>query len=185
MRKSTTNSVNLAVLSMFAVSPFLGYLCLTYLHKGFTTVSIPFLVLAAVITLLLRKNLNITKPAITMFAFAVFCFISDGFIANKEYSMSYFLTNDLMGSLLVLFIIDNTYFSEEYIKKIFDISVVILFIAFVVIIIQSFVNLTFFVEPDEATSLRLSPAWNTRLPSIYTWIGPLWILSLVFFLYWP
>lgn len=179
--RSTTNSINLGVLSIFAVAPFVGYVSQTYLHKGFSTIAMPLLILAVSLMLFLRKQLVFTKPLIALFLFALYTIISDGLISHKEFNTSYFISNELLASVLVFFAIDNTRFDDQYMKYVFNISVVILFIAFIVSVIQQFKDITFFVSPSEVKSLKFLPPWETRLPSIYTWLGPLWILSHCFF----
>lgn len=181
MKNFTTNMINHGVLTIFVVAPFVGYLSQTFLHKQFSTLVMPLMILSIFLMLFLRKEIRYTKPLTVLFLYVIYTMISDKFIAFREFNTSYFMTNDILGSLLILFMIDNTYFKEEYINKIFIISIIILFIAFVVIIIQQFSNSTFFVSPPEILNLQIMPEWEKRLPSIYSWIGPLWILSHCFF----
>lgn len=180
-KKDTTNTVNLAILFIFVVSPFVGYLSQTFVHRAFITVTIPVVFLGTLLLLSFRKHLNFTKEFFALLLYGTYTIVSDAVLVQKDLNMSYFITNDIFGSVLIFFIIQNTYYWPNYMKWVYKISVIVLIIAFIVTLVQQFGNLFFFVSPDESRNLRVMPAYQTRLPSIYSWVGPLAILAHCFF----
>jgi hypothetical protein len=179
--RDTTNNINLGILFIFVISPFIGYLSQTFTGRGFITVTIPILTLETILLLGLRRHLVFTKEFIALLAYGIYTIVSDAVLVEKDLNLSYFITNDIFGSVLILFIIQNTFYKKPYMQMVFKVSVVIIFIAFIVTLIQQFGNLFFFVSPDESRNLRVMPAFQTRLPSIYSWVGPLAVLAHCFF----
>ena len=170
MRNHTTNTLNLNILFIFIVAPFAGYLIAKYLGKGFDTIMLPLLITGSLLILIFRKRISFSAPLVFLFLFAIYTMVSDSVLASKEYNFSYFVQNAIIASALVVFIIENTKFSDRYMKNAYNLSVIILFIAFVVAIIQAFVNNKFFLNPEDVIRMKLLPVWETRISSIYSWI---------------
>ncbi len=170
MRNHTTNTINLNILFIFVIAPLVGFVSQKYLGKGFNTVVIPPLFVGAALLLIFRKYLSYSGPLIFLTGFLIYTMVSDAVLANKEYTMSYFIQNSIFGSVLAIFIIENTKYSDRYIKNAYILSAIILFIAFVVSLIQEFVDINFFLNPEDIKLMKFLPPWETRLSSIYSWI---------------
>lgn len=181
MRNQFTNKLNLTVLFIFIIAPIIGFLSQTLLHKGFDTITIPILFICTIILLIFRKSLIMSRPLVWLMLFMIYTIISDGVLVNKEYNISYFVSNEIFASVMVLFIIENTFYPDKYMNAGIIISVLLLILAFIVSLVQEFVNITFLVNPLEQAKSKLLISWDTRIPSIYTWVGAVSALGLCFF----
>ena len=164
------------IISLFAIGPFIGFFTRSMLDFEYNNVMVVLCILPLPFIYLNSFNLKIPLYLKVMILFMCYTVISDIFIAEKTIDVKYFYSNLVIGSVFILIIIENTFVTEKFFKILFIINHIVLFIAFVVIIIQQFVNILFFVDPTCYQYLLSETYSDTRLPSIYTWVG--WISSL-------
>jgi hypothetical protein len=179
--KSITNGINLVIISLFVVAPFAGYLTRRYIDADFSNIINFISVLSVILLLIMRSQLVFPTYLIFLLLFTLYTIISDLLLVGKELNFKYIYTNGTMGSLMVIFLVENTYFPKKFMDYALKISSFILVIAFLVILIQQFYDITFFVNPVDIEGLTNSMFTETRLPSIYSWIGGLYILGLCYF----
>lgn len=118
-----------------------------------------------------KMSFKISRYVIFLALFVLYTTISDLFLVETSFNLKYIYSNLIIGSLLILIVIENTNISERFFKIIFYLNHVILFIAFIVILIQQFYDPVFFVNPDFHDVIESRSYSNVRFPSIYSWIG--------------
>jgi hypothetical protein len=173
---SLSNLLSYVIICLFALGPFIGYITRTVLNSEYEYVMVILCILP--VPLIFLNDLSFRVPLYLKFLilFAIYTVISDIFIADKTIDIKYFYSNIFIGSVLICIIIENTFISEKFFKFLFIINHIVLFIAFAVSIIQQFGNRLFFVDPVCYAYLSAESYSDTRIPSIYTWVG--WIASL-------
>jgi len=173
--------VSYLVFLFFAIGPFIGFITRTFFDIFYNYVMILFCLVAVFLIYLNNLKINIPKYLGWFIAFTMYTILSDIFIVDINLDFQYFYSHRLLGTVLVLLIIENVIITRQFFRTLFITNHIVLFIAFVVIIIQQFGNRMFFVDPifhDVLTSREYS---NTRFPSIYSWIGSAGIMGLCFF----
>lgn len=109
--------------------------------------------------------------------FIIYTFYSSFVLLDRPFKFDYLFSNRTVGGFFLMFIIENTYFSNSYYKKIFKLSKLILIVAVIVILIQQTVNKNFFVSPNVLEVFENDgdgvSSNEDRLYSIYSWLGPL------------
>jgi hypothetical protein len=172
---------NCMIIGLFSIGPFVGYFLKNSLNSGFSYVMLFLCTIGLFLLFADRLYLRIPWYIILLLCFLVYTFISDIVIVNLSIDIKYFYSNLLLGSVLIFLIIENTNISENFFNAIFKLNHIVLFLAFVVIIIQQFSIRTFFVDPEFYHSVLSESYSDSRLSSIYSWFGNVNSIGLCFF----
>ena len=181
MDKSIANKSGLFIILIFTVAPLWGYLSERFTGRIFDFTATLFCYLAFYLIFYEKINLKFPKYLVFYAVFVFYSIISDKFIANKPVNLYYFINNSFIGGVLVMIIIEHISISDSFYKIVFNTSLILLIIAFIVIVIQQFISTDFLIKPDYQLLLSQLPFQEKRLPSIYSWIGSLAIIGLSFF----
>lgn len=126
--------------------------------------------------LLIGEKLNYPKylfPFILLIAYYVIWDFVNGSIAEKGIVL-YFYRNSWIYSLVILILIENTNFNDQFIDRIILIFKGTIVISFVVIVFQFIAN-PYFLMPEEAklqTIYLQTSQYEIRLQSIFGYIAP-------------
>ncbi len=172
---------NYGIILLFVFAPFIGFITRTVFDFYFNYGMVMLCCISFYLMFMNKPEFKIPPYVIVFIIYVLYTVLSDMFIVNKRIDIKYFYSNFLIGSILVLIIIENTKISKKFFDLLFIINHIVLFIAFVVIIIQQFGDRLFFVNPDFHQLLSERSYSNARLPSIYSWIGSTSALGLCFF----
>ncbi len=172
---------NYCIIISFVIAPFLGFITRVIFDFYFNYVMIMLCFISIYFIVMNKIEFKIASYVLFFIIFVIYTFFSDIIIVGRKVDFKYFYSNFLIGSVLILLIIENTIISKKFFNLIFILNHVVLFIAFIVIIIQQFGDRLFFVNPEFHQILTERSYSNTRLPSIYSWIGSTSALGLCFF----
>lgn len=178
---SISNLFNCLIIGLFSVGPFVAWLLSHSIKSGFSYIMVFFCVIALFLLLADRFYIRMPTYIILLLCFLIYTIFSDILIVHFPVDVKYFYSNLLLGSVLIFIIIENTTISKEFFSAIFTINHIILFIAFVVILIQQFSDRTFFVDPKFLQGVLSESYSETRLSSIYSWLGNVNAIGLCFF----
>jgi len=172
---------NYGIILSFVLAPFIGFVTRTVFDFYFNYGMIMLCCVSFYFMFMNKSKFKIPPYIIVFIIFVFYTVLSDIVIVNRKIDIKYFYTNYLIGSVLILIIVENTKISKKFFDILFIVNHIILFIALVVIIIQQFGDRLFFVNPEFHQILAERSYSNTRLPSIYSWIGSTSALGLCFF----
>jgi len=168
---SLSKLFNYLLFGLFVIAPFFGYLTRTVLNTYFTYLMVLACLFALYILFLDKSSFKLQGSFLFLAMFFLYTTFSDLLIVEASFNMSYVYRNLILGSLLIIFIIENTHISKRFFDIVFYLNHGIMFIAFVVIIIQQFHDPLFFVNPEFHEIIESRSYSNVRLPSIYSWMG--------------
>jgi hypothetical protein len=172
---------NYLLISFFAIGPFIAYLLRNSINSGFSYVMLFLCALGLILSFADRLYLDIPLYIDFLIGFLLYTIISDILIVNVSIDFKYIYSNLLLGSVLIFILIENTVITKKFFNVIFITNHIVLFIAFVVIVIQQFSNRTFFVDPKFFQSVLSESYSDSRLASIYSWFGNVNSIGLCFF----
>ncbi len=164
--------VGIILLIIATFSPFLAYFTKTLGDVSFPYLLNIFLYLSALLIFVFYYG-KVSFPTYLIYysLFVLYTIISDFGIVNKPFDFKYLYTNQLIGSIFMLFFIENGHYEESTINKYLKYNLYIVFIAFVVILIQQAVNNRFLVYEQWIEGYTYSAAESEiRLPSIYSYM---------------
>lgn len=162
---------NYILLGLFVFAPFFGYITRNVLNIYFNYLMVMACFVSLYLIFLNKMSFKLPKYLIFWALFVLYTTLSDLLLVEMSFNLKYIYSNLIIGSLLILLIIENTHISERFFKIIFWMNHAILLIAFIVILIQQFIDPVFFVNPEFHDVIESRSYSNVRLPSIYSWIG--------------
>ena len=175
-----SNIFNKFIFYLFALGPFVAFVTTKFWDMNFYNVMTAFVYFAFILQYAeitgQHKKYNFPKYAIYLLLFIIYTIISDIILAGKSINIKYFYTNRLMPGLLILLIVENAVITKKFIKPFLRVNIIIIIIAFIVIMYQQLVDNTFFVDLTNNSAVSFifnQKSYNTRPPSIYSWIGML------------
>ncbi|MBN1952341.1 MAG: hypothetical protein JW801_14165 [Bacteroidales bacterium] len=181
MERSLSNKAGLFVILLFAISPFVGYASYTIIDKDEGPFLLMFSIAAIGFLLYEKWNLRMATHTIFFLFFCIFTIFSDLYLTGAQGNVNYFLNNEMLGSLLMLIVIDNIYCTNRFYRLSFNISVLVILIAIVVIIIQQTINPRLMMPESEWFRFSNYEIEDDRLPSIYGYLGGMHLLGICFF----
>lgn len=118
------------------------------------------------------KNKIIKFPKYLWFylLFILYVYYSTFFQLDRKFKMMYLVSNDLVGSIYLLFIVENLSINKKYYNLLFKLSKITLLIAIVVIIIQQIYDPNFLMAKSFLDD-KVFGENEKPLLSIYSWIG--------------
>jgi O-antigen ligase len=164
--------VGVILLIIATFSPFLAYFVKTLGDLSFPYLLNIFLYLSAFLVFVFYYG-KVSFPNYLIYytLFVVYTIISDFGIVDKPFDFKYLYTNQMIGSILMFFFIENGRYEETTVNKYMKYNLYILFVAFVVILIQQAVNHRFLVYDQWVEGYTYSAAESEiRLPSIYSYM---------------
>jgi hypothetical protein len=170
------NRINLLIFYLISVLPFVAFLA-----KGLNIEGLLQLLMMALIffMFILKGSLSFPRYLVYLLFFFIYVVLSDVFLASARIDFKYVYTSTFLGSVVYLIIIENLSIPQEDYKRFFKISLIVLYIAFLVLLIQQFINPFFFSPPE--MDVDIVPGEDRRPPSIYGWIGSSALLGVCFF----
>jgi hypothetical protein len=164
--------VGIFLLIISTFSPFLAYFTVTLGHVSFPYLLNIFLYISTLLIFLFYYGkVKFPNYLIYYTLFVVYTIISDFGLVEKPFDFKYIYTNQLIGSILMLFFIENGHYEETQVDKYMKYNRLILFLAFLVILIQQSVNHRFLVNSQWVEGYTYSAAESEiRLPSIYSYM---------------
>lgn len=156
------------------LSPFIAYVSYEFMKIDFKT---SFTVLTYLGTMLIilfsNKNNPIKFPKYLFFylLFIFYVYYSEFFFLDRDFNFKYLVSNHLIGSFNLLFIVENISISKKYYNFLFKTSKIIIILAVLVIFIQQTFDLKFFVRHDLAAEMERIGDNKSRLMSIYSYTG--------------
>lgn len=162
------------------LGPFVAFFTRIYLDIGYYTV-MGAIVLAAFMVqfidfILMRKKYHFPKYTFYFLLFIGYSIVSDKYLAGKNLNLRYFYENRLISGYLILLMIENAKISYVFIKRYYKVCVGLIVVSLVVILYQQLFDKTFFVYIEgwfAKMFLINRRTFEARLPSIYSWIGPM------------
>lgn len=150
---------------------FVGILNLDYL---FTFTAITYIGVILVLFYSSKNNpIKFPKYLLFLLLFLLYQYYSTFYILDREFKMLYLVSNDLVGSIFLLFIVENIQINKLFFDRVFKISKVIIVAAIIVIFIQQTFNPHFLMRPGTTDILDKFKGNEMRLHSIYSWVGDL------------
>jgi hypothetical protein len=168
------------LLILIIISPFVGFFSFTLLHVGPNNLfsAIVFLTFAFSLLLSLNTKRQIEVPKYLWFylLFIIYTIISDKILVGKSLGVKYFYSNHKLTAFLILVMVENTTFSKKEMNVFFRLMLFTVLLAFIVIFLQQLYDDKFFVNLNSENVyafLITKYSYESRLPSIYSWIGML------------
>jgi len=164
---------------LIALAPFVGYISMHYFDIAYWNLMAAYVFVTA--GLFLLKNINSNPLYLKLFfLFFIYRVLSDALIVGEKLDLKYFYQQPELLVLLSLILIVNIKIDKRIFTKISKINEYIIMIAFIVILLQQFVNTSFFIPQNKAHDLIQQGVIEQRFPSIYIWIGDFNVLGLSF-----
>lgn len=164
--------VGIILLIIATFSPFLAFFLRTLGDLSFPYILNIFLYGSGlVIFIAYYGKVNFPLYLVYYSLFVIYTIISDFGIVDKPFDFKYLYTNQLIGSVFMLFFIENGHYEGPRVDKYLKYNMFIIFLALVVIIIQQAVNNRFLVYDQWVEGYTYSKTVSEiRLPSIYSYM---------------
>ena len=137
--------------------------------------ALQFLSFIGIILLLIFRSkdnpINFPRYVLFYLLFVLYDLFGNYVLLDREFKIKYLFANQYIGAFNIMLIVENVVFSKLFYNKIIKYSKIILIFAFVVILIQEAINANFFVRTDLVNESRIVGGSESRLSSIYSWIG--------------
>ena len=175
LKRTPANSINLLLLMAIAFSPLLSYFIVTFTSVKSGTYVFNMLIAATVVVLILEahKNGGLRFPFYLRYLgiFALYTIFSDLFLANKSFTFTYLFKNQVLFGFLAALVIENTWFSKPYMKKLTSYLKILFWLSVVVILIQQTIDYNFLLNPHSLEEVEATEEMERRFSSIYSYLG--------------
>lgn len=119
-----------------------------------------------------QSPIRFPKYLIFYLLFSLYLYFSAFILYDKNFEFKYIYQNKMLAAVNLIFIIENITISKSFYNKLFNISKVVLVLAFLVILYQELVDGSFLMRQDlSVDSTFLGPKSEYRLKSIYSYLG--------------
>ncbi len=168
---------NRLILTMLAIAPFAAFIFFSATGSEYMFLIQLMSYVGVVLLLIFRINYNpIIFPRYLFFylLFVLYVFYSTFVLLDREFKMQYLMSNPIIGSFNIMFIIENITIDKKQYRWIIKISKRVLIAAILVILYQEAVDVTFFLRTDTDVFERATSVFGktqNRLLSIYSWVG--------------
>jgi hypothetical protein len=161
---------------ILGLAPIIGYISVNYFDVAYYNL-LSLIVSLIFISLLLNTLNNSTKIILPKYLIYFMCFVlytifSDILLVGKTVNIRYYYSNHLIASLLAMIIIENTFFSKQFINRLNRINYSILVLAFIIILLQQVISPTLLTNISSSYYRTISESYSqheSRLLSIYSW----------------
>lgn len=175
MRNTPANRIFLLLLITIALSPAISYFIVTFTSVKSGTYVFNALIAATATILVLEsyKSGGIRFPYYLRYLalFTVYTIFSDVYFAGKSFTFTYLFKNQVLFGFLAALVIENTWFTKTYIKKLTGFLKVLFWISVVVILIQQTVDYNFLLNPHSLETVEAAEEMERRFSSIYSYLG--------------
>jgi len=176
-------SLNRLFLYLLPLMPFVGYVNskVTGVYVGYVIGFISVIItIANVMTS--KSNLKLPKYLFVYLLFVIYSIFIQYYKSLVVSPIQFFGTNSIVFSFFLLFVIENTVYTEEYIKKYYRFLKITVLFAVLTAIIQLFISKEFFIDiyASGNTSFRFLYSDFGRIPNIQTYSGGMGIFLLTF-----
>lgn len=161
---------------LFAFAPLVAYVLLDIIKIDFSKTMTMLSFVGLILIILFRTNDNpIIFPKYAKFylLFVLYTYFSQFVLLDREFKINYLYSNVTVGAFNTMIIIENISIGKKYMSKLLKISKIILFVAFIVILLQQVFDANLFVSPDYIQNWGGGELTESRLPSIYSYMGTL------------
>jgi hypothetical protein len=160
----------------FAFIPLFQVLAQIYFHKNILNLFGFFGVLVIILSKVYGKEFKYPKyllPYILLLIYYIIWAFVNGNAGKMDMdTILYFYRNRWLYSLVVLLIIENTEFDEQFIKLIVNVFKITILVSFIVTIYQLFINPFFLMPPELKEDFFSRTQYEIRLQSIFGYIAP-------------
>ncbi|MBJ2172618.1 O-antigen ligase family protein [Aureibaculum sp. A20] len=171
---SIPNKFNRFIILLITLAPFVAYVLLGLLKTDYGK-NITVLMYLGVILIFFyaKKGTPVKFPKYVIFylLFTLYTYISEFYLLDREFKLLYLVSNPIAASLLALIIIENIHIRTKYMNVLLKTSNVIFIVAFIVILLQQILGQEFLTNPDYMKSWGGGDVTESRLVSIYSYIG--------------
>lgn len=162
------------LIGFYLLAPFLSYITLGVFKKDFVTTTMIFSLIIIMVLMAFRSDKNaiaFPRYLLFLFLFAVYSLFIDYVYAGKNFQSKVIIADRVLGTFYIFFLIENFKPSKAYFLKVVKYSKPILISAIIVIVIQQVYSDSFMVNPDYQSEWGSINEAESRLPSIYSYLG--------------
>lgn len=171
---SIPNKLIKFIVTLYLFAPIVSFVTLGIFKRDFVTTSIILSLLAMFVLLAFRTHSEpIIFPKYLLFLslFVLYSIFVDYIYMGKMFDAKILIADRMLGTFYLFFLIENFKPSKEYFEFILKYSKPILFVAVVVIVFQQAYSDSFLVNPDYQKVWGNIGESESRLPSIYSYLG--------------
>jgi hypothetical protein len=167
------------VIYLLGFSTIVGVFCFGFLNVSYIFFMIAVFAMATLVIFMdpisFKTKFSFPKYALFFALFAIYTVISDVQIAGQPITLKYLYSNEYLGCLFALFVIENyRNYNPKILNALHYVLIITIIVAVIVILVQQTFDESFFVSKERLKSESFRLDYDAfRLPSIFSWTSNL------------